>query len=121
MLAHVKTHRIKINIEGEIPKSLIKFLQKEYGNDLKVKQSKNDSLTLLEDLDWFKNLKSTLTPGDALKVYRTNNGWTQEKLGEKLKMNRHRISDLETGKRNISLAKAKKLSEIFKVSVQRFI
>ena len=83
MLAHVKTHRIKINIEGEIPKSLIKFLQKEYGDDLKVKQHESGSLVLLEELDWFKNLKSNLTPGDALKVYRTNKGWTQEKLGEK--------------------------------------
>ena len=102
MLALVKTHRIKINIEGDIPESLIKFLKKEYGNNLKIKQDKSNSLTLLDDLDWFKKLKSTLTPGDALKIYRTNKGWTQEKLGEKLEMNRHRVSDLERGKRTIS-------------------
>jgi transcriptional regulator with XRE-family HTH domain len=63
-----------------------------------------------------------MTPGKNMKIYRMNRGLTQLQLGELLGgIPKQHISNMENGKRPISLKMAKTLSKIFKVSVERFI
>lgn len=59
---------------------------------------------------WYKEMKAKTSPGDVMRVYRENQQMTQAQL----------VSNMERGKRAISLATAKKLAVIFDVSVSRF-
>jgi DNA-binding XRE family transcriptional regulator len=76
----------------------------------------------LFETDWYKKTKAKTIPGDNLKIYRENKSLTQAKLGELLGgIPRQHISNMETGTRTISIKIAHKLSEIFNVSVEKFI
>ncbi len=74
------------------------------------------------DTGWYKDISASTTPGDVLKIYRENAGFSQEALGKKLgKFSRQKISDMERGIRNISRETARKLSRIFQVPIDRFL
>jgi transcriptional regulator with XRE-family HTH domain len=74
------------------------------------------------ETEWYKRIRSTTTPGEVLRIYRENARLTQEELGRKLgKFSRQNISDIECGKRNISIEVVKKLSLLFQVPVERFL
>jgi DNA-binding XRE family transcriptional regulator len=119
MQVHVKTPHIKIEIKGDISKKHLSLLRKEYGNNVKL--ITDDAVDVFET-DWYKNIKSNMTPGQNLKIYRINRGLTQEQLGELLDgIPKQHISNMENGKRAISLKMAKRLSKLFKTSVERFI
>jgi DNA-binding XRE family transcriptional regulator len=76
----------------------------------------------LTETDWFKETKSKTTPGEAMRIYRDNQQLTQAQLGEKLgNVPRQIISNMERGRRSISLATAKKLAVIFNVPASRFL
>jgi DNA-binding XRE family transcriptional regulator len=63
-----------------------------------------------------------MNPGDYMKGYRMSRGMTQIELGEKLGgIPRQHISNMEKGIRKISIELAKKLAEMFEVSVEKFI
>lgn len=75
----------------------------------------------VQDTDWYKKMKATDSPARSLRVYRQRDGLSQEKLGALLGMSRQNVYELEKEKRGISKAVAKKLSDIFKVPVGRFV
>ena len=121
MQALVKTHRTNIQIEGDIPSRILDVLRSEYGGKLKIYEGENEYVELTET-DWYKETKSTTAPGEAMRIYRDNQQLTQTQLGEKLgNLPRQIISNMERGKRSISLATAKKLSVIFNVPASRFL
>ena len=63
-----------------------------------------------------------MTPARAMKAYRLSRGMTQVELGKKLgDVPRQHISNMEKGIRKINIELAKKLAEMFKVSVEKFI
>jgi DNA-binding XRE family transcriptional regulator len=122
MQVHVKMPHIKIDIKGEISKRHLSLLKKEYGKNVRLINTEEDEVVDVFKTDWYKNIKSQMTPGNNLKVYRMNRGLTQEHLGEILGgIPKQHISNMENGKRPISLKMAKNLSKIFKVSVEKFI
>ena len=122
MLVHVKTHRTKINIEGEVSPDLLSLLKKEYGKSLRIKKESDDEYIDIIDTDWYKNIKAGLTPGKNMKIYRINRGMTQDQLGQLLGgIPRQHISNMENGSRPISKKNAKELAKIFKVSIEKFI
>lgn len=53
--------------------------------------------------------------GNKLKYYRLKNGYTQERLAEKLGVDAHYISDIECGSRNITFRTLAKLIEALEV------
>jgi len=121
MQALVKTHRTNIQIQGDIPSRVLDVLRSEYGEDLKIYDGE-DEYVEITDTDWYEEIKTKSTPGDAMRIYRQNKQLTQEQLGKKLgNVPRQIISNMERGKRSISLATAKKLSVIFNVPVSRFL
>ena len=86
-----------------------------------VKTSRKEPANVFET-DWYRDIKSKMTPGDNLRIYRENRGLTQAKLGEMLgDVPRQHISNMERGARSISLKTAQKLSALFKVSPEKFI
>jgi DNA-binding XRE family transcriptional regulator len=121
MLVHVKTRHIKIDIEGDIPSNLLTLLKKEYGKKVHVEKNDDEYVNVFET-DWFKNIKSEMTPGNNMRIYRKNRGLTQEKLGELLGgIPKQHVSNMENGTRPISKSNAKLLAKIFKTSVEKFI
>ena len=47
-----------------------------------IKKDKGDERINIINTHWYKKLKSTITRGINLKIYRINYGYTQEKLGQ---------------------------------------
>jgi len=117
----VKTPHTNIHIQGEIPSRILEMLRSEYGGELKIYEGDEEYVEVTES-DWYKEIAEITTPGDAMRIYRKNNQLTQEQLGKKLNnIPRQIISNMERGKRSISLAMAKKLSVIFNVPASRFL
>ena len=122
MLAVVKTPHIEINIKGEIPEKLISVLEEEYGQDVEISEEDDEELVNIFETDWYKDIKARMLPGDNIRIYRENFGFTQTELGKRLgNISRQYISNMERGTRNISLKMAKKLAKIFDVSPEKFI
>ncbi len=122
MQAVVKTPRIEIKIKGDIPNKILTVLKEEYGKKVHISEDEDDQLINIFETDWYKDIKSKTTPGDNMKIYREIHNLTQEKLGELLGgVPRQHVSNMERGKRSISLKTAKKLSQLFKVSPDKFI
>lgn len=124
MLAVVKKHRTKktlFEIKGEIPSGVICYLKKEYGRDIEIIEEEEEFVNIF-DTQWYKDITTSTIPGEVVKIYRENLGLSQTDLGKMLgKFTRQKISDMENGKRNISKEVAKKLSQLFKVPIERFI
>ncbi|WP_446008462.1 helix-turn-helix transcriptional regulator [Candidatus Electrothrix sp.] len=121
MQALVKTPRTDIRIQGEISPRLLDILQSEYGGSLKIYDGDEEYVELTET-DWYRQTKAKTAPGDAMRIYRKNQQMTQAELGKRLgNVPRQLVSNMERGKRAISLATAKKLAAIFNVPASRFL
>ena len=124
MLAVVKkphTKQTLFEVKGEIPPLVLTFLEKAYGRDVEVIEE-NDTAVNLFETDWYREIRETVTPGEIVRMYRENAGMSQEELGQKLgNLSRQKISDMEHSRRSISKGIARKLSQIFGVSVERFL
>ena len=123
MQAVVKTPHIKINVQGDIiPTKLLFFLKEEYGNKVKFVEEKSGKLVKAVNTQWYKDIKAATTPGDYLRIYRERNGLTQMKLGEMAGgVPRQHISNMENGRRAISLKEARKFADILDVSFEIFL
>ena len=122
MQAVVKSPHIELKIKGEISPKLIAVLEEEFGPELQLEQDQDDEVLDIFEMDWYTQIKSKMTPGDNLKIYRENRGWTQAQLGEMLdSMPRQHISNMERGTRSISKKTARRLAQIFKVPTGKFI
>ncbi|OHD63401.1 MAG: hypothetical protein A2176_00495 [Spirochaetes bacterium RBG_13_51_14] len=119
MQVHVKTPHIKINIEGSVSKKLLRVLKEDYGDKLIVE---DDEWVLVTETEWYKKTKASMKPGDHLRAYRLSRGLKQPQLGKALGgISKQNISDMENGRRPIGKEVAKKLAEIFKTSVEKFL
>jgi DNA-binding XRE family transcriptional regulator len=115
----VKTPHIRI--EGEVTGKLVEYLRQEFG-DIEIIENEDEELVEVVHSDWYQSIRGTTTPGENMRVYRELHNLTQEELGKKLgRFTRQNISNMETGLRPISKAAAKKLAELFDVSVAKFL
>jgi len=119
MLAHVRTRRIEIKIEGDIPKKILSVLKELYGENVIIS---DDEYVNIEDTAWYKKMKTEMKPGDYMKIYRQNRKMTQTELGKALGgISKQNISHMERGAQGISKENAKKLAKLFNVSSGVFI
>ena len=59
--------------------------------------------------------------GDKVKLLRKRRGLKQDDLAEVLELSRGQISNLESGRRNLSLKQLEKLCDYFKVDITYFL
>ena len=59
--------------------------------------------------------------GEKVKLLRNRRGLKQDDLGEVLKLSRSQISNLESGRRNLSVRQLEKLCEYFKIDMSYFL
>jgi len=122
MQAAVKTPRTEIKIKGEIPDHILAVLKAEYGDQLVIEKNEDDESINVFETIWYKATKAGMGPGGAMRIYRELHGLTQEALGEKLGgIPRQHISNMERGRRPISMTTAKKLAKLFSVPADRFL
>ena len=118
----VKTPHIEVNIKGIIPQKLISLLKEEYGEGVEVIEDDDDKLVNVFETPWYRNIKEALTPGEIMRIYRENRTMTQTRLGERLGgIPRQHISNMENGKRPISLNTAKKMAKLFNIHIERLL
>jgi plasmid maintenance system antidote protein VapI len=85
-------------------------------------EDKTEKLVEVCNSDWYRSIRPTISPGENLRAYRELHNWTQEELGERLgHLTRQNIANIETGRRPISKSVAKRLAEVFDVSVEKFL
>ncbi|MDP1993344.1 MAG: helix-turn-helix transcriptional regulator [Syntrophales bacterium] len=97
-------------------------LKEEYGPELSLVEDDRDNLVDVFETQWYKGVKEKITPGTYLRIYRENKGWTQLQLGEALGgIPRQHISNMEHGRRSISLKMARKLSMLLGAPIGKFI
>jgi antitoxin component HigA of HigAB toxin-antitoxin module len=119
MQVRVRTPHTKIDIEGTVSKKLLRVLKEDFGDNVIID---DDTWIIAEEASWYKTTKKNMTPNDYMRIYRETRGLTQAALGDLLGgLSRQKISDIENGRRPVSKEIAKKLSEIFKTSAEKFI
>jgi len=127
MLAVVKMPRTNcpcLEIRGAIPSWIIDRLRREFGKNVIVSAETDPENELLDifSSSWYKKASKRVRPGDAIRVYRQNRGFSQSALGHLLGgLPRQNVCGMERGTRAVSKEMAKKLSAIFQVPVGRFI
>lgn len=120
MQVHVKTPRIKIDMTGDIPESILSAVKKEFGRNVRIEN--DDEYLVADETLWYRTTMENMTPARALKAHRISRGLTQTELGNRLGgLPRQHISNMENGSRKINIELAKKLAELFEVSVEKFI
>lgn len=113
-----------LEIEGVLSSehldTLLSFVEGQLGCTAKILD--DDELVSVSDTAWYDDMQTVMSPGEYVRLYRENHGWSQADLGSKLgTVSRHRVSDIETGKRTISKEMAKKLCDLFSVPIDRFL
>ena len=123
MQAVVKTPHIEISVRGAaIPPKLMEVLKEEYGQELNLVADDGDELVNVFETQWYKGIKEEMTPGKYLRIYRENKGLTQLQIGKALgDIPRQHISNMEHGRRAISLKMARKLSTLLGAPIEIFI
>ena len=71
--------------------------------------------------DWYKESNKQLRHGGLIKIFRNHKDMTQEELGKKLNVTGKYVSDMEHGRRRVSIKMARKLGEIFGRNPERFM
>jgi len=55
--------------------------------------------------------------GQAIRKYRMERGWSQEKLAERAGLHRTYVADIERGVRNVSLRNLDKMAKAFEITL----
>ena len=110
MLVHVKTPLIELEVKGDAYQPLIDLLEKDFGENLEIIEDEDEFIDIA-DTDWYK--ETQVSPGVMVRIHRGNIGLTQAQLGNKIgDKSKQYISDIEKGRRQISLNLAKALGEV---------
>jgi DNA-binding XRE family transcriptional regulator len=109
MLAVVNQPRIEIRAK-RIPAKLMNFIRLEYPNVIVKKNDISDDVDFTE-LDWFKEIRASMTSGENLKLLRKERLLSKKELSEKCRISISRITDYELGRAKISHLIAKKLAK----------
>jgi len=92
MQIQVKTPHTKIDMTGDIPETIITMLKEIYGKKVTL----SDEYVDVKDTDWYKNIKSKITPGETISFYRKMHKMTQKEPGEKLgNFSKQNVSEME--------------------------
>ena len=111
------TEAASFRIEGNVPKFVVMFLESAFNKALKVEVSEEDEdedvAIPVEESEWYREIKASMTAGDTVKADRGLRGWTQKVLAQKLGISVQNLSEIERDVRPVSRKMAAKLAEVF--------
>jgi DNA-binding XRE family transcriptional regulator len=118
MLVAVKKPRIRVDIRGQGEKLVAEILKEKYP----TAEVHGDSETVsYRDTKFAKEMKSRVTPGRMLWVYRDNAGLTLDGLSAKTGIAKSHLSEMENDKRAIGVRTARKLGAALRCDYRRFL
>lgn len=120
MLVRAKTPRIEVRITGKGSRRVVGLLRKSFKGVSVVSEKEEEAVDVFKTA-WYKDIKKTLTPGAALKIYRGNLGLTLSELSEKTGIASPHLSAMEHDKRGIGKVTAMKLGEALSCPYHRFL
>jgi len=95
---------------------MLKVLEKDY-----IIEMKDITYTDVRNTEWYKESDNRLRHGGLIKLFRGHRDMSQGDLGNLLGVTSKYISDIEHGRRPVSLKMAKKLGKIFNRKPERFL
>ena len=127
MLARMKTRttgaltEISLTVPNELAESLCKAINGvlEFARLAPVESNKGHCADV--DMIPVEEVIPQSSPGFRLRGLRTREGITQKELAATLGIRQHHVSEMESGKRTISVDMAKKIGEIYNISYKVFL
>ena len=109
-------HGHRLQMFGCITQSVLNALKKDY-----TIESEDDSFVDVAKTDWYKKSQGRLRNGGLIRILRNHKNMPQGALGKRLDVTSKYVSDLENGRRAVSLKMAKKLAVVFGRKPERFL
>lgn len=119
MLAVVKTPHIEIRGKN-IPAAFLDLVRDFFKKPVEIVEDPEESVDAFQT-EWYQKTKESAAPGEWVAVYRHKRGHTQKELGELLGVSAQNVSEIERGKRAVSVRMANKLAAIYQVDAARFV
>lgn len=114
-----KSKRPSFKIYGNVPVKLINTIKETFNNVIvKVSEEEYEEVTTTK---WYKKIDKEISSGDIVRIFRKNKELSQVELSKKLGVTNKYLSDIETGRRNVSKKIALKLSMIFNRPAEKFL
>jgi len=83
--------------------------------------SDDDDMINIHDSAWFKEILASITPGKALRAYRTNRRFTQLEIAKLCGVSASKVAAMEKDKSPITKIMAKRLASVLKCPPERFM
>jgi DNA-binding XRE family transcriptional regulator len=117
MLIYARDHKgHHLQLFGCIAPSILSALKRDYTIELE-----DTAYVDVTKTDWYAESQNRLRHGGLIRLLRGHKNISQGNLGKKLQVTGKYISDLENGRRPVSLKMAKKLAEFFNRKPERFL
>ena len=123
MQVRAEAPHIKVTVEGtQVPHRLMQAIKAEFTPEqIRVYEVHQDTVDFRET-EWYRETKARITPGDVIRIYRENRGWSRAKFGRLVGgFKRRHISAIEKGRRSVSIETARKLAEVLDINVHRIL
>jgi DNA-binding XRE family transcriptional regulator len=106
----------RLQMFGCITPSIFSALKKDYTIELE-----DDTYTDVTKTDWYSKAQKHLRRGGLVQLLRSHKGMSQGDLGKALGITSKYVSDIEHGRRPVSVKMAQKLSVVFGRRPERFL
>ena len=106
----------KLQMFGCISQALLNAVKRDY-----TIESEDNTYVDVTKTSWFMESQKRLRNGGLIRILRDHKKMSQGTLGKRLKVTSKYISDLEHGRRPVSLKMAQKLAEVFDRQPERFL
>jgi DNA-binding XRE family transcriptional regulator len=117
MLIYASDHQgHRLQMFGCISPSVLNALKRDYTIELE-----DNTYVDVTKTDWYAESQSRLRHGGLIHLLRGHKNISQGALGKQLNVTGKYVSDLENGRRSVSLKMAKKLAEFFGRKPERFL
>lgn len=103
--------------DAELTLNIIKEALSTVGSDLYLFNEDDENEEVISASEVF----SDVTPAMLLRGLRGKEGISQTEMAERLGIAQNMVSDMENGKRNISIGMAKRIGETFNISYKTFL
>src|ERR1039458_5736855 len=99
MLVRVKEPLTEIRLSGAGSEQILRDLQALYKDRLEIDE--DEDYVAIEDTDWYRARKASMTPGKRLRIYRENANLSLTLLSELAGIPKGNLSQMEHDKRPI--------------------
>jgi DNA-binding XRE family transcriptional regulator len=109
----------EFKITGDVPVFYLDLTRRLFPK--LVEEPKEEEATDIDDWDWYKKMKASITPGDSLRSLRTMREMKQTELAKKVGVEPRQISDMEKGRAPIGKKMAMRLGEALDMDYKHFL